>query len=712
MKMLGTIIVPTWLVSSIFLPPGCPAAEPRGLVAHYAFDEGSGSVATDATGNGNDGKIHGAQYVEVEEGYALQFDGQDDYVEIPNSDGLKLAHTLTVEVWVNSSFSSTGSVISKNGGSPLRQNYAIGLRENAIVFQLVEPPEVEREVLGPRIMAGVWQHIVGTYDGNAIKIYIDGKLAGTTNCGRFDVGTYDGPLCIGVSQYGGKILGHFAGQIDDVRIYSRALPAEEIHASYTAGKDVRISKLTAMSRQLSAFKNVDTTPPRVTRLAPAPDSKVRGRAIISAKFSDAGAGIDVSSARILLDRKDVTSEARITPDGACLRPAKPLEKGVHRVQISVLDGAGNRGNRVSWLFGVDTDVAVEARFQHGVLLVSGEPYFPMGIYCGSVSPSREELGYLAQAAEAGINYKLEGQGIGPESLDVYLKYGMKVLKFMGFAASALAKGDRSQLEDVLKTKDHPAMLGWWAEFDNPVDEPIVASMYRVMKEKDPHHPVIFMHTWAGPHTDAYYVYDYPILNPLLERNDVVGGAIKPALEAAAAEGKDKPVWYISQAFDYRIAAGKIVTLDGGFRPSREEMRAMNYQALAKGVKGLLYYSPGIEIPDTPYYDDVATYPRQWTEALKIAREVRHLAPALAAGSPTATVRLQKDNPAIHYREISHNGLHTLIAVNVEREMTLAKWAFDTPAQPKVLFEDRVLAKEDTILTDLFQPLEVHIYQWN
>ena len=216
----------------------------------------------------------------------------------------------------------------------------------------------------------------------------------------------------------------------------------------------------------------------------------------------------------------------------------------------------------------------------------------------------------------------------------------------------------------------------------------------------------------GPHIDAYYIYDYPILNPLREReDDVIGGGVKTAFEAAAAEGKDKPVWYISQAFDYRISAGKIATLHGGFRPSREEIRAMNYYALTAGARGLLYYSPGIEIPDTPYCDDIASYPRQWTEALKIAREVRHLAPELAAGRTANTVRLQDDNPAIHYRQISYKGTHTLIAVNVEHELTLAKWMFETPAQPKVLFEDRVVASENRVVADLFKPLEVHIYQW-
>lgn len=688
------------------------AASGEGLVAHYPFDEGSGSVVRDVSGNDNHGTIHGATYVKLQEGYALEFDGEDDHVAIPSSDNLKLPDTLSVAVWVNTKFADTGGVVSKNGDNLLRQNYHISLEQGGIRFNLVQPPYVGKEVRGPAVTADRWYHIVGTYDAQDIKIYLNGKFGGVNHSGKFSVGTYDDPLYIGATSYGGKLISHFTGQIDDVRIYNRALSEQEIRSQYKAGKETRISKLSAMLKLVSSFEQRDTTPPTLSLASPPPDSTAGPDAVISAKFADAGSGIDVSSARILLDGVDRTRKAKISKNGFTLQPSKSLKKGVHRVEVAVSDKAGNRGNRLRWRFGVDTPVVVEAKFEQGVFLVSGEPFFPMGIYSGSVSsPAREKLGYLAQAAEAGINHALDGG-----QLDMYLKYGVKALREVYWAAGALAKGNERPLAERLKTKDHPALLGWWAEYSSSDQEHIVAPAYRFIKERDPNHPVLFMHTWAGPHGDVYFVYAYPILNPLLEGDHVVhlyNDCLKPAFEAAAAEGKGKQVWFISQAFDYRIIThrGKIVTLHGGFRPSREEIRAMNYLALAKGVKGLLYYAPGSEIPDTEYADDLVIYPRQWTEALKIAREVRHLAPVLAAGQRAETVRLEEDNPAIHYRELVRDGLHTLIAVNVERDLALAKWVFDTPSQPKVLFEDRMVPEKLSVMTDLFEPLEVHVYQW-
>ena len=66
---------------------------------------------------------------------------------------------------------------------------------------------------------------------------------------------------------------------------------------------------------------------------------------------------------------------------------------------------------------------------------------------------------------------------------------------------------------------------------------------------------------------------------------------------------------------------------------------------------------------------------------------------------------------MHFIERLHEGVHTLIAVNVEPELVLVEWEFDGPVQLEVLFEDRAPADAVKSFTDLFKPLEVHVYQW-
>ena len=60
----------------------------NGLLAHYTFDEGPGSVIVDHSGRGNDGQPHGVTFVPSGEGYALRLDGRDDYVDCGSSDSL------------------------------------------------------------------------------------------------------------------------------------------------------------------------------------------------------------------------------------------------------------------------------------------------------------------------------------------------------------------------------------------------------------------------------------------------------------------------------------------------------------------------------------------------------------------------------------------------------------------------------------------------
>ena len=71
------------------------------LAAYWTFDEGSGSNVFDTSGNNNNGTINGATWGVGKYGTALQFHGQDNYVEIPSSDSLEIDENVTIAAWVN-----------------------------------------------------------------------------------------------------------------------------------------------------------------------------------------------------------------------------------------------------------------------------------------------------------------------------------------------------------------------------------------------------------------------------------------------------------------------------------------------------------------------------------------------------------------------------------------------------------------------------------
>src|SRR5207245_2846267 len=111
---------------------------------------------------------------------------------------------------------------------------------------------------------------------------------------------------------------------------------------------------------------------------------------------------------------------------------------------------------------------------------------------------------------------------------------------------------------------------------------------------------------------------------------------KPA--AAAANPMGKQIWFASQEIDLRLAEGQPLASPNDFRPTPQEMRAMNYLAVTKGVKGLLFYGQGGS-PNPSVHNEITEYPAQWQEALRMASELRYLSPALAAGQSTQTVSL-------------------------------------------------------------------------
>ena len=81
--------------------PGLAAsARMDGPVARYTFEEASGDVVHDKSGNGNNGRKHGAKFLEGKSGSALRFNGETDYVDFGNPPGLKFADAVTITAWV------------------------------------------------------------------------------------------------------------------------------------------------------------------------------------------------------------------------------------------------------------------------------------------------------------------------------------------------------------------------------------------------------------------------------------------------------------------------------------------------------------------------------------------------------------------------------------------------------------------------------------
>ncbi|MDO8424339.1 MAG: LamG domain-containing protein, partial [bacterium] len=213
-----------------------------GPTAYWKFDEGSGSTSYDSSGNSNTGTLTNmnvttatSSWSQGKYGTALNFDGVNDYVTVPNSSSTDLSGAITISAWINPSGWGAGGgyghIAAKSPDSAVTTGYS---------FYVVTPGSLKFYANNGGIALTVpnvislnqWQHVVVTYDKQLLKIFVNGALKGsvpyaaaiTTNASAFLVGA--------------RAAGwyNFDGSIDDVRIYNYARSADQITQDYNGGK--------------------------------------------------------------------------------------------------------------------------------------------------------------------------------------------------------------------------------------------------------------------------------------------------------------------------------------------------------------------------------------------------------------------------------------------------------------------------------------------
>ena len=212
-----------------------------GCVLDLKMDEGEGTVAHDTSGYGNHGTLYGPTWADGYCGKALSFDGVDDYVEVP---GMLFSPKMTIEVWVKSTDTETRHYIY---GSANTSGDGWGLENECHLSQLGGKYEFfckTADVENFRVTGGIqdteWHHIVGVMDDKAY-LYLDGSLVNSVSItGNIDFSAYFNWLRIGRPT---TSIRYMKGLIDEVRIYNRALTAEEIKAHWLGSRVPKVRQL-------------------------------------------------------------------------------------------------------------------------------------------------------------------------------------------------------------------------------------------------------------------------------------------------------------------------------------------------------------------------------------------------------------------------------------------------------------------------------------
>ena len=239
MRKIGMAVWVLLVIALAGLPAGMQAeGADDGLVAEWRFEEGSGSVLVDSSGNGNDGVIHGATWVEGKYGKALSFDGVDDYISLPRI-FMNTPSQISVEGWFETT-SDSHMMFFSFGGCYVMYMRAWRSDPSGALLPLFDRSSRGDASWGSGYNDGYWHHFVAVNDGSKTTLYVDGFIVNSRSETLFDISSINTPYVLGSQIPGAPETNRFDGIIDEVRIYNRALTSDEIKSHYE-GKQTAIA---------------------------------------------------------------------------------------------------------------------------------------------------------------------------------------------------------------------------------------------------------------------------------------------------------------------------------------------------------------------------------------------------------------------------------------------------------------------------------------
>lgn len=213
-------------------PAALTRQDSNGLLGYWNFDESDGLVAKDASGNGHDGALKNSpERVKGVIGKAVRFDGHDDHIDLGNPPELDFTGPITMAAWIRpeglgGKANDIMSILAHGPTlAPRKADVFLRLKLHKYEAGSWTGPENTVSFEAPEEDLERWVHIAGVYDGQAWRLYRNGVqvAAESRPAGAVPV---DHPWTIGAGQ-GGKTR-FFKGAIDEVRVYNRALTAEEL----------------------------------------------------------------------------------------------------------------------------------------------------------------------------------------------------------------------------------------------------------------------------------------------------------------------------------------------------------------------------------------------------------------------------------------------------------------------------------------------------
>lgn len=315
------------------------ADSPRG---YWRLGETIGTIAADAAGTSAGTYLSGVTLAQPgaitgDLDTSARLDGFNDAVRIPNSSALNSASAFSLEAFVRPGAlpGTTATIMRKD------QQYLLRLTSQGnLIFRVWKSGEHELSTASGVVATDGWSHIVATYDGAAMRIYVNGRLRATMSLSA-PAATSTSDLYLGASIN----YDWLAGYLDDVAVYTRALSAGDVERHYAAAGIIDTSP---SSVRLETPESGATWDARVTFAGSAGTDSGDDPAVSVKVY--AGAAVSGSPVRTL------SAPVRVAGTFSVLDPA-PLASGTYTAVAEQRDSAGNVGASQPSTFTVQASAA-------------------------------------------------------------------------------------------------------------------------------------------------------------------------------------------------------------------------------------------------------------------------------------------------------------------------------------------------------------------
>ena len=181
--------------------------------------------------------------------YSFEFDGVDDYVDCGNSAALK-PNIITVSCWIKGSANSAFTrIISQDGptGGADAYGFYVTTATNKIVFAIkTNTTGTVTSATSGVVLDNNWHHLVGTYDGSEVILYVDGIAVGSPSAGTSVLSYGSGTLTIGCFSEPTSLPSYlFNGNIDEVSIFDSVIPIGDLWDG--SGEPIDVSAVSGLT---------------------------------------------------------------------------------------------------------------------------------------------------------------------------------------------------------------------------------------------------------------------------------------------------------------------------------------------------------------------------------------------------------------------------------------------------------------------------------